>query len=306
MPEATRRIGLAFVASLLFGVAFTPVALAQDDDEIVRGSDEIVLTGRLRVPAGEAVATAVIFNGPALIEGTVTEDLIVFNGRTEIVGTVDGDVVVFNGGLVIRSGARVGGDVFSRPVPQVEAGATVEGDVHGIARRFDFEDLGFAGRVAWWIGYTISTLILGLILLAMIPSFDGTIAWAVDRRFGASAGLGAAAFFLLPIVAIVFLVVIVAIPLGLFLLLAFALIYTIGYVAGAHAVGRMVVRPPTSRFLAFAAGLGILRLLALIPYAGGLIWGLASILGFGVLIMAARRGRPESEASVLSPPPLPP
>lgn len=302
-----RAVALALLASLAFafGAPFATAALAQDDDGGPGASDEVVLTGRLRVPEGETVATAVIFNGPVLIEGTVTETLVVFNGPTVISGTVGGDVVVFNGRVAIRAGAHVGGDVFTRAVPQVEAGATVDGDLKGVAKRFDFEDLGFAGRIAWWIGYTVSTLILGLLLLALAPRLDGAIAGAVERRFGASIGLGAATFFLLPIAAILLIAVIVAIPLGLFLLLAYALLYTIGYVAGAHAVGRLLVKPPTSRFVGFLAGWGILRLLALIPVAGGLIWLLASMLGLGLLVVASRGGPRVDSPAVVPPPPAP-
>jgi hypothetical protein len=75
----------------------------------------------------------------------------------------------------------------------------------------------------------------------------------------------------------------------LFLLLALGLLYTIGYVAGAHVLGRRLVGWPKSRFLAFLAGWGILRLLGLIPVAGGLVWLVAAILGLGVLWVAMRR-----------------
>ena len=291
--------------AVAFGAPFAPAALAQDDDGGLGASDEIVLTGRLRVPEGETVSTAVIFNGPVLIEGTVTETLVVFNGATVISGTVGGDVVVFNGRIAIRAGAHVGGDVFSREVPQVDPGATVDGDLKGLARRFDFADLGFAGRIAWWVGYTVSTLILGLLLLALAPGLDRSIATAVGRRFGASLGLGAAAFFLLPIVAILLIAVIVAIPLGFFLLLAYALLYTVGYVAGAHAVGRLLVKSPTSRFVGFLAGWGILRLLALIPVVGGLVWTLTSMLGLGLLVVASRGGPRVESPAVVPPPPAP-
>jgi hypothetical protein len=103
-----------------------------------------------------------------------------------------------------------------------------------------------------------------------------------------------AVFFLLPIVAVLFVVVIVAIPLGLFLLLALALalLYTVGYVAGAHALGRRLVKPPTSRFAAFLAGWAILRVLGLIPVVGGFVWTLASIFGLGILWVSARRSSP--------------
>ena len=40
--------------------------------------------------------------------------------------------------------------------------------------------------------------------------------------------------------------------------------------------------------LAFLAGWGILRLLALIPIAGGLVWLAATVWGLGALVLAAR------------------
>ena len=106
------------------------------------------------------------------------------------------------------------------------------------------------------------------------------------------------------------LVIVIAIPLGLFLLLAFALLYTVGYVAAAHALGRRLVAPPKSRFVAFLAGWAILRALALIPVIGGLVWMLAAIFGLGVLWVAARRSAatpPDAPAAPAAPvPAMPP
>ncbi|MGZ8597453.1 MAG: hypothetical protein ACXWXB_04580, partial [Actinomycetota bacterium] len=105
---------------------------------------------------------------------------------------------------------------------------------------------------------------------------------------GATIGFGVGAFFLLPIAAVLLLVIVVAIPLGVFLMLAFALLYTVGYVAGAHVLGRRLMAPPKSRFVAFLAGWAILRAIALIPFLGGLTWMVAAIVGLGALWVAAR------------------
>ena len=53
-----------------------------------RKPDQIVLTGHLVVTADETVDSAVIFNGPALVEGTVRDTLVVLNGDAEVTGTV--------------------------------------------------------------------------------------------------------------------------------------------------------------------------------------------------------------------------
>ena len=301
-----RFLGGAIAAAVLAIVA-APSAFAQDEATEPAGDDQIVLTGELLIPEGETVGTAVIFNGDATIEGTVTQSVVVFNGDVEIAGTVGDDVVVFNGHVVVRSGASVDGDIASRQRPVIEDGATVGGDLEGISGRLDLEWLESVGRIAWWVGYSVSTLILGLVVLLFARGIDGPLAEAFRRRMGASFGFGAAIFFLLPLAAVLLLVVVVAIPLGLFLLLSLALLYTIGYVAGAHVLGRRVLRPESSRFAAFLVGWGIVRGFGLIPIAGTVVWVLAAIAGLGAIVVAARGSRPVATSSVATPPvPAPP
>jgi hypothetical protein len=290
-----RLLALATLAAAFVVLLVTP-ATAQSDDTDLGIDDQVVLNGRLLVPEGGSVGSAVIFNGPATIDGTVRESLVVFNGRTSIAGTVDGDVVVFNGSVSLTSTAVVHGDLVTQSTPRVAQGATVGGSRQSIATRFDVEDIGFASRVAWWIGYSVSTLVLGLVLLLLLPNLDARIraAW---QRTGESVGFGVGLFFLVPIAAGILLVTIVGIPLGLFLLLGLALIYTAGYVAGAHVLGRLIVSPPASRFLAFLVGWVILRVIALVPILGGLVWLVAAIVGLGVLAVAARRAEAPMESA---------
>jgi hypothetical protein len=295
------------IAAAVLAIVSAPSAFAQDESSATAGDDQIVLTGALLVPEGETVGTAVIFNGDATIEGTVTQSVVVFNGDVEIAGTVGDDVVVFNGRVVVRSGAVVDGDIASRQRPVIEDGATVGGDLEGISGRFDLEWLESVGRIAWWVGYSVSTLILGLVVLLFARGVDGPLAEAFRRRMGASFGFGAAIFFLLPLAAVLLLVVVVAIPLGLFLLLALALLYTVGYVAGAHVLGRRVLRPESSRFAAFLVGWGIVRGFGLIPIAGTVVWVLAAIAGLGAIVVAARGSMPVGTRPVSTPPvPAPP
>lgn len=309
------RVRGSSIARVLFVASFASAAalvlagpaVAQESTSDLGEDDQIVLNGRLVVPDGESIDTGVIFNGPATVGGTVRGSLVVFNGRTEISGTVEKDVVVFNGDVVLRSGAEVRGDVVTQSDPQIEEGATIEGDRQNIATRFDFENIGFASRFAWWVAYSVSTLILGLLLLLLLPGLDAGAIDAWRNRTGESIGWGVGAFFLVPIAAVIFLLTVVAIPLGLFLLLGIALLYTIGYVVGAHVVGRLLLKEPRSRFLAFLLGWVILRGLALIPFVGGFVWLIASILGLGVLTVAARRTTHPGVVApaVPSPPPLP-
>jgi hypothetical protein len=283
-------------------LVLAPRALAQDDDG-PDTDDQIVITGSLVVLEGESIQHGVIFNGPASVEGTVEQSLVVFNGRTEIIGTVAGDLVVFNGEVILRSGSRVGGDVVSLETPVREDGATVGGSIQDLEGRWNYWDATFIGRLAWWLAFTVSTLVLGMGLLLLASSgLDAISIRALRDRLGGTIGFGVLVFLVLPLVAALLLVTVVGIPLGLFLLLGLALVYTVGYVIGALAIGRLVVKPPTSRYLAFLAGWGALRVLALIPFVGGLAWLAATVIGLGTLWVGARARRTGEVGPAVVPP----
>ena len=98
---------------------------------------------------------------------------------------------------------------------------------------------------------------------------------------------------------------------GLWQVPALSLIYTVAYTVGAYALGRILVKPPRHRFLAFLAGFAILRVAALIPVLGGLLFVLTAGWGMGAAIVAAYRagrGRTEGPPALAGtmPPPTPP
>lgn len=294
--------GVAIVLSVL---AASP-ASAQENRPDGADADQVVLTGRLFIPPDENVDAAVILNGPALVQGTVNESLVVLNGDAEIAGTVREDVVVFNGDVVVRSGAVIGGDLVTQATPQIEDGATIRGDHASVVTRFDVEMVGFAGRFLWWIGYSVSVLILGILLLTFAPRLFPAVRDAVRERLGSSIGWGVGLFFLLPIGSVVLLITVVGIPLGLFLLLALAFIYTVGYVVATLAVGSMIMRSSTSQYVVFLVGWVVLRLPALIPFVGGWLWFLASAWGLGLLAVAIRSRVVTTVAPAGPTPPMPP
>jgi hypothetical protein len=305
MPR-TRAALLVAGAALVLSVLTMAPAAAQTENPAGVDESQVVLTGSLVVGADETVDAAVILNGPALVEGTVRESLIVLNGDAEVSGTVEQDVVAFNGDVVIRSGAVIGGDLVTQRTPQIEEGATVRGQQKSVTTEIDIEAVGFGGRVFWWVAYSASVLILGLLLLLFAPQLFLRVRDAVRDRLGPSIGWGAGLFFLLPIGSVLLLVTVIGFPLGIFTLLALSLIYTLGYVVATLAVGTLVLRTSTNRFVVFLVGWGILRLLALIPIVGGIVWFLASIWGLGLLAVAIRHREVTTVTPVGPTPPMPP
>jgi hypothetical protein len=207
----------------------------------------VVLSGRADVPEGQQVGDLVVFHGSSMVDGTVAGSLTAFDAPVTISGRVNGDVVVFNGRVELRAGANVTGDVVSQQEPVVASGATIGGERRQVQTNTNWEGFGWAGRLAWWLAVSVSTL--------------------------------------------------VGIPLGLGLLAALGLIYALGYGATAWIVGRRVLQEPAAWVLAFLVGWGILRVLALVPILGGLVWFAAVVFGLGALVVAIWRGRTPSRAT---------
>jgi cytoskeletal protein CcmA (bactofilin family) len=275
-------------------LALAPPAWAQD----AQGREAfVVLSGRADVPQGQQVGDLVVFHGSSTVDGTVDGSLTAFDAPVTISGRVNGDVVVFNGRVELRSGANVTGDVVSRDAPVVASGATIGGERRRVQTNVNWKGFGWVGRLAWWLAVSVSTLVVGLVLLWLVGRGATWILEAGRTRVGPAIGWGLLLFFGLPILAVIALVTVVGIPLGLGLLAALALIYALGYSAAAWILGRSIVRSPTAWVVAFLVGWAILRVVALVPILGGLVWFVAVVFGLGALLVAIWRGRSAAQAA---------
>src|SRR5215211_9540685 len=77
--------------------------------------------------------------------------------------------------------------------------------------RSDYWDVTFVGRFVWWLAYSVSTLVLGLVLLLLAAGLDPASVRALRDRLGGTIGFGILLFILLPIVAVLLFVTIVGI-----------------------------------------------------------------------------------------------
>ena len=277
---------LAVIAVLLIA----PAAAAQSE-ELDEDRHLVVITGGARVDQDQSFHDVVVFHGDVTMDGGVQENLIVFDGDVEVSGTVGADVVVFNGDLTVRSGASILGDVASTRDPVIEQGAEVAGEVRQPTKDFFRPVEVFAARVALWIGATVSLLLLGFLLLGLAPRPMDAVAATWQSSKGSAALWGVILLFGLPIGAVLVMLTIVGIPFGIGTLLALFLVYSIAYVCAAWALGRSIVREPTSRYLAFLAGFGILRLLGLIPIVGGILSLVVTVFGLGLVGVTVWRAR---------------
>ena len=257
------------------------------------GNDQVVITGDVVVQRGQTVDDVIVVDGSVRVLGRVTGDLIAVSAPVRLNGPVEGDVVGLAERVVIGAGGRVGGDLsYADKEPVI----TVPGAVAGKTEKLSFDDYVtpwgvVAAWLALWLAVSISTLLLGLALLWLAPrSLEAALEMARTQT-GQAIAIGLAVFFGLPAVAVLLMVTVLGFPLGIALLLALLPIYAIGYTTSAFLLGRAIVRPPTSRFLAFLAGWGILRAVALVPGLGALAWFGATVFGLGALTVALWRSR---------------
>jgi Polymer-forming cytoskeletal len=251
------------------------------------------------VPRGEVAHDVVVADGDVTVSGRVSGDLVVGKGTVRIAGTVKGDVLAIADRVTIARGARVGGDVrYADKKPVVAAGAHVLGKVERVNVDKVAGPAGFAAGIGAWLAISISALLLGLLALRLVPRAALAAYETAETRAGRSFAWGLGLFFGIPILAVILLVTLLGLPLGLLMLLALLPLYAVGYTTTAWVVGRRLLGPHRGRILAFIAGIAILRAIALIPILGGLVWFVATVLGLGLLFVAARRAGTRDPAAV--------
>src|SRR3954469_3199982 len=270
-------------------------------------TDHVVITGGATVPAARTAGDVLVVDGTVRIAGHVTGDVISVSGPVRLSGRVDGDLIAVSDRAFLAATARVGGDLrYGDERPVIARGARVGGKIS----KEDWADTangwGWVSGLAWWLAVSVSTLIVGVLLVWLAPAALYAAERAVRERLGATIGWGVAIAIVVPVLAILALVTVVGIPFGVALLLAAIPVLLVAYTTTAWILGRRVLRNrSTSPWAALLAGWGILRVLALIPVAGGLVGIAATVVGLGALAMAlwqARRpgapaARPEAPAA---------
>src|SRR3954470_5753681 len=212
-----------FVAFLvLFALALAAPAHAQS--KIGPRGNIVTLDGRTVVPEGDIVSNVVVFHGRTIVDGSVRGSVVVFDGATSISGDVRDNVIVFRGHVDVAAGAHIGGNLVTNGDPHVAPGAKVDGKRRQVSN-ISFTGYSWVAHLVVWLAYSVSVLILGLLLITFLPGPMESGA-AAARSIGATIGWGFLLLLGLPIAAVVVMLTIVGIPLGLALLLSLWFLFT--------------------------------------------------------------------------------
>ena len=264
-------------------IAIAPEAKLEGEVEL-EGSDILV--------AGEVV-------GPLRIEATTVE----------IAGTVKGPLRIEATRIKFADSARIEGDasIFTSAEPEIAPGAKISGkltreSLAGTLQSRLLGESGPMGRVLPGIILLGSGLMAGLLFLWLgRGGAEGAIDELIDSPL-ASGGWGLAALLLLPLAAAILGLTIIGLPVAALGLMALPLLLLLGYACAGLGLGEWFFNrlgePRSAGMRAFhlLAGLLVLSLLSLVPWAGPVLIVFATVCGFGALLRMLGdrlRGRPQ-------------
>jgi len=287
---AVRRSSVFAAALLALLLLAASPAIAQTRGDA--GDAVVVVSGDVTVERGEVVEDVFVVDGDVRIDGRVDGDVVVVAGDALLAGRIDGNLVMVSGLARLLPSASVGGDLtYGDESPRIAPAATVSGAIEEEDWRGSIDFLPFVGAFLLWLAVTVSFAVLGILLLLIAPRAADAVFARSRERIGTAIAIGVAIFILLPLAVLLAAVTLVGIPLAIGIGLALLPLAAIAYVTAAWALGRTIVKPPRGRILAFLAGLAILRVAALVPILGLLVWLAAVIVGLGLLALAIRAAR---------------
>ena len=299
-----KRIGWVAIATLaLLAIASPAVAFHGASVYVEQLDDRVILTGGTTVLRPDHVRNVVVLNGDVVVKGLVHGYLIALNGSV----TVDGGMVVrslyaANGPVLIKRDSGVFGDIRSNYEPVIEEGGVVRGSATQWELRSLPSDIRQIYSLDLWLLVTMVTFAVGILFLVVTPRAAERliVGFEWDRVRSTEWGLVMAAagpvVGLIAIVGLALLATTVAPPLTVIVGLLLAIVYLVGYVAGALLLGNTLHRSPLRPIGAFLFGWAGLRVAAGVPFIGAFAGFFATIVGLGAIalqiVLVAKESRP--------------
>ena len=283
----------------------------------VRFGEDVVVAKGTTVPSVGA------FGGDITINGRVTDSVIAFGGDVTINGTVGATVAAFGGNVKLGPKAVVGKNLSSSEASLLLFGGELTqapgAQVFGQTKTFtgvnwgDF--LSWAGRgmifspilglsFFGWLVQTAFFLVLALVAAALMPRQLRGLQRQLGRKPWASLGWGALVFF---VVVPAILVVLVISIIGLLLVLPYGLFVLLAYFFATTGVGAFLAQRVLTGFggkenlmLAVAIGVVGTTVVSRIPGIGPVLLMAMMVFGAGAAILGVadwRRERREAAAA---------
>lgn len=233
--------------------------------------------------------------------GEVGKNITVATGMFNMRGIVNENVYVAAGTFNVSQTASIGGNLnyTSDPDERISPSASVSGtitrhepDSAGMPTEKDIRGFFRGLDMAAMLVSIITSLIIGLILIRLMPKYVGRASELITTSFLKSLVIGIASLVLIPILLVVIFSTIVGIPLSIFFLALFMVYMFIARIYVMVALGRKLEDwtgvSLKGNYYHFLLGLVVYYLLSIIPIIGGIIKFFVMIAGFGAALRNER------------------
>ncbi|HEV7388543.1 MAG TPA: hypothetical protein VGN73_08030 [Gemmatimonadaceae bacterium] len=229
---------------------------------------------------------AYLIGGNIKVSGAIRGGLLATGGGVELDGPIGQDVEVASGGLRIGPHARIGGNLRYRVAGevQIDPAAKITGKVTAVPVS---KRPGLFG-VLW----TFGGLLAGVVIVLLIPRFVAEASDALQMRPVKSVIVGIAGFFLPAIGIVIAAVTVIGLPLALIATTVLFFLLSMSGIPVAVWIGEKILHGRTllgrqSALVNFFLGALVLIIVRVIPVLGGLVFMIATCIGFGAILLAA-------------------
>lgn len=313
MPGSTRpspgRLIAAIVATLFVTFLFLAPAVLAADPVTHTGRVLISLQGDVTLPAGEQADVVMVTSGTATILGDV-DTVVAIDGSAVIDGAHVQTVIAIRSPVTLEAGTVVQGDVIALDSTVQKVGdAAVQGEVRGFG--LDLVAIGavlLPIAILFYLGLALVAVVAGLLLAGLAARQVRAAELIIGREPVKAFGIGLVGLIATPIVAILAMVTVIGAPLGLAMLLGvWPLVAFIGYLVAGIAIGEWVLGRTSPQvvherpYLAAVIGILSLHVLGIVPF----VTPIASLFGFGAVLVLAWRTLTHGETGTTAPQVLP-
>lgn len=233
------------------------------------------------------------FGSSIVIGAKVSKDMLIAAERAVLSGEIGGDLNIGTKHISLLDNTRVEGNLTYRTATQdglvLGDDVTIRGEIdyQGKPRNFQarsrFDSHNF---YLWELLWFVGAFVVGWLVFTLTPSL-GRIELGGGKESITTAGLGFLVLVTVPIVAIIIAITVVGLPLSFITIMAWLTAWYLAKIVIAHLVGRSVLASRSDDpglALALFVGLIIVTIAINLPFLGGVINLLATVLGLGLMV----------------------
>jgi hypothetical protein len=281
--------GTVFINGIIGGNLTLGAGSALFDDETRVGNSIVAGAGEISLN-GETIGKVLLGGGAAKIAGTYGSDV---TAQADTIRVMPG--VVINGSLL--ADAYTQAEVSDEAAISGEKQVTVTpAEEKQAARENKMDTVGgvlVKATLAEFMAMLVMGIVSGSVFLYFVPKLAQQLADKALNTPVVSAGWGFVYLFLTPIMILITMVSVIALPVagivGLFYLISMiGAGWVSAYAVGQKLVANLKVKQLDNKYLTFALGLFVLNAIGFVPVIGWLVKMVAFFVGLGAIFMVIK------------------